>query len=121
MKLVLASLVLLFLAGCAEPAGEPVATQDIRIPGAWVFEPEVAQVHAGVPVTWTNDGGADHTVTIDAVGIDETIKPGESFTFTFEEPGTYAYTCILHPPDMAGKIIVIAAHNESAGPSHGHT
>lgn len=98
-----------------------MATQDIRIPGAWVFEPAVAEVHAGVPVTWTNDGGADHTVTIESLGIDENVKPGESFTYTFDEPGTYHYTCILHPPDMVGKVIVVAGHNATDSTGHAHT
>lgn len=101
---------LCLLAGCAEDGpAEPVATQDVTIPGRWVFEPEAAQVQAGEPVTWTNRGGAAHTVTFEGLGIDETLDPGEAFTHTFLEPGTYRYTCTLHPPDMEGTLVVVAS------------
>lgn len=90
------------------PAAGPVATQTVDIPGPWVFEPSVAQVRAGEPVTFTNHGGADHTVTFTAVDLDETIPPGGETTYTFDKPGTYEYVCKLHPPDMKGTIIVKA-------------
>lgn len=87
--------------------GEPVATQTISIPGPWVFEPAHAQVQAGEPVSFRNDGGADHTVTFGDVDFDVHIEPGESATYTFAQPGTYAYTCKFHPPDMKGTITVV--------------
>lgn len=94
-------------------SSEPVATQQITIPGQWVFEPEVAQVVAGQPVTWTNHGGAAHTVTIPSLGIDEGLDPGESFQHVFDAPGTYSYECKLHPPGMKGSIVVVAGPNAS--------
>lgn len=101
------------LAGCMQQddPGTPVATQDIKIPGQWIFEPKVAQVVAGEPVTWTNNGGAAHTVTIAELGLDENIPPGESFDYVFDEPGTYEYECVLHPPGMVGTIIVVAGQS----------
>jgi len=34
-----------------------------------------------------------------------TLATGDSFTFTFDEPGTYTYFCELHP-QMTGTIVV---------------
>lgn len=86
--------------------GAPVATQTVTIPGPWVFEPRVAEVQAGVPVTFRNEGGADHTVTFEGVAFDVTIPPGGEATRTFDAPGTYEYACKLHPPDMKGTLVV---------------
>jgi plastocyanin len=36
------------------------------------------------------------------------ILPGQSFTLTFTEPGTYPYTCNLHPA-MNGVVVVLPA------------
>lgn len=85
----------------------PVATQTIDVPGPWVFEPRVAQVKAGVPVTFTNHGGADHTVTFAGLDFDATIPPGGQATYTFTQPGTYEYACKFHPPDMKGRVVVV--------------
>lgn len=111
----------LLAAGCTTATDTPVETQDIEIPGPWVFEPRVAVVQAGAPVTWTNNGGAGHTVTIPELGIDETIKPGGTFTYTFTEVDTYAYECTLHPPDMIGKVIVVAGPAATPTTSTGTT
>lgn len=99
------------------PSGEPVATQTITIPGPWVYEPAHAQVKAGDPVTFRNDGGADHTVTFEGVAFDVNIEPGESATYTFNEPGTYEYTCKYHPPDMKGIITVLPQDVETSDSS----
>lgn len=76
---------------------------------------------AGEVVTWTNHGGAAHTVTIPSLGIDERLEPGESFQHAFDEPGTYAYKCALHPPGMAGRVIVVAGAATPNGGSQSAT
>jgi plastocyanin len=54
-------------------------------------------------VTWINDDEAEHTVDAangafkSEVLKTKPIKPGESFSFTFEQPGTYEYVCSIHP------------------------
>ena len=51
-----------------------------------------------------------HTFTIDRLGIDEVITPGQtnSFSYTFHVPGTYEFYCIPHPY-MTGVVTVKAA------------
>lgn len=34
------------------------------------------------------------------------LPPGAKYTLTFTKPGTYAYFCVLHAPEMSGVIIV---------------
>jgi plastocyanin len=34
------------------------------------------------------------------------IKPGESVSYTFEQPGLRHYDCSFHPHDMKGTVLV---------------
>jgi plastocyanin len=82
------------------------------------FSPSTATVTAGTTVTWTNDEAAVHDVTsTDGPGTDaattstfasETLSQGDSFSFTFETPGTYYYECTIHASmaTMHGVVIV---------------
>jgi plastocyanin len=70
------------------------------------FEPDQLTVAPGTTVTWVNDGQTPHTSTADDGTWDSgTLQPGESFSFTFDEPGTYSYLCEIHP-EMTGTVNV---------------
>jgi plastocyanin len=61
---------------------------------------------AGTQITWTNGDDIPHTV----VGGDQAFKSkvlgtGEKFTSTASKPGTYPYSCSIHP-NMTGKVVV---------------
>jgi plastocyanin len=72
----------------------------------FAFQPASLEVAAGTTVTWTNNGQARHTATADDGTFDSgRLRPGESFSFTFNTPGTFAYHCDVHP-DMTGTIVV---------------
>jgi plastocyanin len=72
----------------------------------FAFQPASLEVAAGTTVTWTNTGQAKHTATADDGTFDsKNLKPGESFSFTFNTPGTFAYHCDVHP-EMTGTIVV---------------
>lgn len=90
-----------------EEDNTPVRTQTVEIPGPWVFQPRVAEVAAGEPVTFFNNGGADHTVTFEEADFDVTLSPGQRASHVFTQPGEYAYVCELHPPDMRGILVVL--------------
>jgi len=70
----------------------------------FAFNPPELQVKVGDTVTWTNMDSASHTIKSDLFQSD-TLKNGDSFSFTFDTAGTYDYICGLHP-SMKGKIIV---------------
>lgn len=74
-----------------------------------IFSPAVTQVKAGTEVTWhfkdiEEDG---QMVAHNVVFEDEASPVLDTGTFSklFEEPGTYQYTCTLHP-FMDGVVIV---------------
>lgn len=85
----------------------------------WTFEPASVTVSAGDTVTWVTVGKISHTVTAYEDGIPEEaeyfasggfesesvartnmsrglIVTDETYTHTFEMPGTYEYYCIPH-------------------------
>jgi plastocyanin len=54
-------------------------------------------VHVGATVEWTNKDSARHSVTSDDGLWDSGLfGRDESFSFTFDTPGTYAYYCSAH-------------------------
>ena len=80
----------------------------------FAFDSAAVTVEAGSTVTWTNDGDAPHTATAGDGTFDSgNLDPGESFSFTFDTPGTYAYSCSIHP-NMTGTITVTAAGDDAA-------
>ncbi len=61
------------------------------------FELEVIEVPVGTTVTWIYDGSLPHTVTADDGSFNSpTLGTGQSFSFTFEEVGTFPYFCRFH-------------------------
>jgi alcohol dehydrogenase (cytochrome c) len=77
----------------------------------FAFEPATIIIPPGTTVTWTNTGAQPHSATstvseTNPVTFDSDIlDPGQSYSFTFEKPGTYDYFCVPHP-FMRGKVIV---------------
>ncbi|MFA5107700.1 MAG: cupredoxin family copper-binding protein [Patescibacteria group bacterium] len=70
----------------------------------FAFSPATLTVTAGTAVTWVNNDSVTHTVTASAFNSGD-LAPGQTYTFTFSTPGTYAYSCSIHPT-MTGTIIV---------------
>ena len=82
-------------------------TRDVTIDN-YTFSPGTLTVRVGTTVTWTNRDFDVHTVTADdtpptfkSAGLDT----DDTFSFTFNKAGTYAYHCSLHS-HMTGKIFV---------------
>jgi plastocyanin len=70
------------------------------------FSPDQMTVAPGTTVTWVNDGQQPHTSTSDDGTWDSgTLEPGDDYSFTFDDPGTYTYHCSIHP-DMTATITV---------------
>lgn len=119
----------LFVAGCAEngdseepapsmpaegvSAGEIEGTEgnvtaaensivDVEIRD-YKYTPQNLTVKVGQTVRWTNKDTVLHDVV--GSGIEsEYLQKGETFTYTFEETGTYQYICTIHPW-MEGEVI----------------
>ncbi len=108
--LVLAVVVLaaaLFAVACggAGESSEPVATTEVAMVKSYRFDPKTIEIEAGDTVTWTNEDNFTHTVQVDGQE-DHKVEQGESFSITFDTPGTYHYVCTLHSKDMDGEVIV---------------
>lgn len=119
--------------GAAEPSESSAAAQAEAATGASTtidvaniaFAPETVKVLRSTTVTWINrDNGVRHTATSGTVGdggvpgvskakaaapdgvFDGDLPDvGAEFAFTFDEAGTYAYFCEIHP-SMVGTVVV---------------
>ena len=80
------------------------ATAEIVISGFAFTGPGTIDV--GTTVVVRNDDSAQHTWTsVDDVFDSGVLAADDSFSFTFDEPGEYAYFCEFHP-SMTGTIVV---------------
>src|SRR5450755_1214589 len=97
------------------------------------YYPNSMTIHAGDTVTWTNTTTIPHTISIPQSGQSPPPGPpnpapvggnvfdngsyissgfitfGKTYSVKFTTPGTYAYYCLVHPPEMIGSIVVVAA------------
>ncbi len=71
----------------------------------FAYTPNPVTVNIGDTVTWTNHDGAVHSTTENNNVWSSDLNPGNSFPFTFNNPGTYSYFCRFHP-GMVGTVEV---------------
>jgi plastocyanin len=84
---------------------QAVATTSVDIMDM-AFSPANITVKKGQTVTWTNKDTVSHTVTGDTSGNinSDTLAEGDTYQFTFNEVGTFAYHCSFHP--FTGTVVV---------------
>jgi plastocyanin len=72
----------------------------------FMFSPGTITVKAGTTVTWVNLDEEPHTV-YSTTGLfrSSALDTKDSYSFTFDQPGTYQYLCTIHPK-MLGTIVV---------------
>ena len=103
----LALLLVAAVGGCAadretavEPADAVVTVRDLA------FSPREVTVPAGGTVEWRfDDDGLYHHVSSTDGFFENAIGGDGTYRFTFDEPGTYAYDCSIHPY-MVGTVVV---------------
>jgi len=82
-------------------------------------------VSVGDTVTWEYLTGSEgHTVTHCGDSCDaptgtplwdsQGLSPGQTFSHTFTEPGTYLYLCRFHPAAMRAEVLVVAPPTATA-------
>ena len=69
------------------------------------FIPVTLTVSEGTTVRWVNNSTVIHNVVHDTGMFNELLNPGQAYSFTFENAGTYNYECTIHP-GMIGTIVV---------------
>lgn len=93
----------------SEGGGDGATAEDVAIDIVSIadgFDPASISVAVGSEVTWTNGDDTPHTSTSeDGTWDSGNLDGGDEFSFTAEEPGTYAYVCSIHPA-MAGELVV---------------
>ena len=71
------------------------------------YSPSDITVVAGSTIKWTNDDSMTHTITDEDGNFDSfDISPGNTFSLTMHDLGTFTYYCKYHP-SMEGTITVI--------------
>jgi plastocyanin len=102
---------LLAVALAVDAAAQNAAPAAAGAPGVviardFMFAPLTVTIAAGTTVTWTNRDDEPHTIVSDT-GLFRSgaLDTNESFAFRFDKPGTYRYTCSIHPR-MVGTILV---------------
>lgn len=82
------------------PPSDTAAANAVTIKN-FAFAPTKLQVKKGTTVTWTNQDDAHHDITpdspSDAFKAGPLLAKGESYSFTFNTVGSYAYHCSPHP------------------------
>jgi plastocyanin len=97
-------------------SGAETATQVVEVSVIdLAYDPSDLTVAAGTAVMWTNIGELPHTVTDSAGSFDSGImNQGGKFQWTFKDPGTYSYFCLLHP-GMEATVVVTEAETAVGG------
>jgi plastocyanin len=99
---------LLALTACSSDTTSPSGSTTIVSIQNFYFYPFTVAVRVGATVQWTDYDPVSHTTTSD-VGLWDSgplspVAPGgaagDSFRFTFMQPGTYGYHCSIHPPSL---------------------
>ena len=104
---IIAIVAIFLISGCATQAPQQMEEQSTSSTVAisnFAFGPAAATIKKGTEVTWTNEDAVAHDVTSQGFKS-EVLKKGDTFSFTFSEPGEYDYYCSIHP-SMKGKITV---------------
>ena len=112
--------------GCGDDEGENREGASSSASGSTItiqliaFKPTAVVAPVGGSVTWRQEDVATHTVTsgrVEQAGGTATAKPdgkfdsgniskGQTFDFTFTEPGEFPFFCAIHPATMTGAITV---------------
>lgn len=106
-RALLASVLLAGAAGTAAWAGDAPASAQVSIDN-FTFAPAVLRIASGTKVTWTNHDDIPHTVTSSqdpAHMRSPVLDTDETYSLTFDKPGTYAFFCSLHP-HMQSQVVV---------------
>lgn len=83
------------------------------------YNPNPVTITAGDTIVWTQNGSAPHTVTADDNSFNSgTLTTGQTFSRTFDTPGTFRYYCTIHGgpngTGMSSSIVVQAAQTTSS-------
>ena len=104
MGFVVLAMILVLNSGAS--AAEKAPAKQITIDN-FSFGEKVATVPVGTKVTWVNHDDIPHTVVSEDLTTfrSKPLDTDDTFSFTFDKPGTYKYFCSIHPK-MTAQIVV---------------
>ena len=89
------------------PQETPISTKANVDISQFAFVPGTLQVSVGATVTWTNEDSAPHTVSSkDDLFDSGSLSRDDTFSYTFDQSGTFEYNCRIHPFMTVAEIIV---------------
>ena len=111
--------IVVLVSGCYQPSSNVTVQQGGTTPATgsttgstvqiknFAFNPGTVSISSGQTVTWTNMDNVPHTVT-STTGVFDSgpISPGQTFSYTFNNAGTFEYSCTIHPSMQHGKVVV---------------
>jgi plastocyanin len=72
----------------------------------FTFLPTPLKVNAGTTVTWVNHDDIPHSIVCPALKVhSHALDTDDTFTYKFDQAGTYDYLCGIHP-HMRGQVVV---------------
>lgn len=72
----------------------------------FAYKPATLNIPVGTTVVWYNKDSAPHTVTARDKSFDSgSLQRNNTFSYTFEQSGIFAYYCTTHP-SIVGKVVV---------------
>jgi amicyanin len=98
LVVIILAAVLVSFTGVATAGTAQVLIKDFK------FQPDSITIQKGDTVTWTHPGPVSHTVKF-ADSESPVLKNGGTYSKTFNQAGTFDYSCGIHPY-MKGKVIV---------------
>lgn len=103
------------IAGCSDGGAPQVDEEDIVVTISVLdgsFDPMIPSIQTGEAVEWSNDRDVRAQIVStagvgDSWDYNETIQPGETTAYLFENPGVYAYhDRTLRRSRMCGAVVV---------------
>ncbi len=89
-----------------QPQGTPASSGTQITIQNFAYQPATLQVRVGTTLTWTNQDNVVHSVTFkNGMKDSGLLSRGQSFSYTFNTPGTYQYYCTVHPYMVATVIV----------------
>lgn len=89
----------------SQPGNNQTSAKPVTIQN-FAFSPASMTVAKGATVTWTNQDSVPHQIASDTNAFGgPAISQGGTYSFTFNDTGTFPYHCTIHP-SMKGTITV---------------
>jgi plastocyanin len=105
------------------PSGSTAETAGVRTSASatttvgiydFSFRPGRVTVNVGDTVQWTNNGRERHTATANDSTFDSgVLSSDQTYSYQFNNTGTYNYTCTIHPR-MRGTVTVVQSGASSS-------